>query len=69
MYFIPELINDWKSNNKKCAPFFNFDKIESYLDFGGIRIEDEYVITEKGSEILGKYIPKKINEIEQIMLD
>lgn len=69
MYFIPELINDWKSNNKKCAPFFNFDKIESYLDFGGIRIEDEYVITEKGSEILGKYIPKKISEIEQIMLD
>ncbi|MNQ42857.1 Xaa-Pro aminopeptidase [compost metagenome] len=67
IYFIPELFNDWKSNNKICAPFFNFDKIESYLDFGGIRIEDEYLITDDGSEILGKYIPKKISEIEQIM--
>ena len=69
IYFIPELFNDWKFNNKKCAPFLNFDKIESYLDFGGIRIEDEYVITENGNKILGQYIPKKISEIEQIMID
>lgn len=67
IYFIPELFLEWRSNNKKCASFLNFNKIETYLDFGGIRIEDEYLITEIGSNPLGKYIPKEVSELEQIM--
>ncbi|MBO0356183.1 MULTISPECIES: aminopeptidase P family protein [Flavobacteriaceae] len=67
IYFIPELFHEWKSNNVECAPFLNFPTIESYLDFGGVRIEDEYVITRSGSNLIGEYIPKEISEIEQIM--
>jgi Xaa-Pro aminopeptidase len=67
IYFIPELFYDWKQNNKQCAPFLNFDKIESYLDFGGIRVEDEYVISKNGNTLIGEYIPKEISELEEIM--
>lgn len=67
IYFIPELFYHWKSNNKECTPFLNFPIIESYLDFGGIRIEDEYLITEKDGNLLGKPIPKEVHEIEQLM--
>ena len=66
IYFIPELIQKWKSENK-LMDFLNYDKIEKYLDFGGIRLEDDLVITETGSEIIGKRIPIYINEIEELM--
>ncbi|MGM5470169.1 aminopeptidase P family protein [Flavobacteriaceae bacterium LMO-SS05] len=69
IYFNPELFYYWKSNNKHHEAFLNFNKIESYLDFGGIRIEDEYTVTEYGSELIGHYIPKKVSELEQIIGD
>ena len=68
IYFIPELIDIWKSENK-LADFINYDKVESFRDFGGIRIEDDILVTETGSRVLGKPIPKTVNEIEATMAE
>jgi len=65
IYFIPELINIWKSENK-LAEFINYDKVETYKDFGGIRLEDDVLITETGKKVLGKPIPKTVAEVEEI---
>jgi Xaa-Pro aminopeptidase len=65
IYFIPELIDRWRVENK-FTDFLNYEKIENYKDFSGIRIEDDVVITENGHQILGDPIPKTIEEIETI---
>jgi len=64
-YFIPELMEKWKSE-KKHTEFINYEKAEKYLDFGGVRIEDDVLITESGHKVLGKPIPKTIDEVEAI---
>jgi Xaa-Pro aminopeptidase len=64
-YFIPELIEKWKSE-KKFTEFINYSKIDKYMSIGGIRIEDDVLITEKGHKLLGKPIPKSVKEIESI---
>ncbi len=65
IYFIPALIDDWKASGH-CAEFINFDKLETYKDFGGLRIEDDLLITKDGCRFLGKdripYHPKDIEE-------
>ena len=66
IYFIPELIGIWKKENKN-ADFINYDKVMSYLDFGGIRIEDDVLVTADGVRVLGRPIPKTVREIEEIM--
>lgn len=66
IYFIPELYNLWKSENK-FAQFIDYDKVAEYLGFGGIRIEDDVLLTETGNRVLGKPIPKTITEIEALM--
>lgn len=66
IYFIPELIDQWKAE-KKFTDFINYDLIESYKDFGGIRIEDDILVTNKGYEVIGKPIPKTVSDIEDIM--
>lgn len=65
IYFIPPLINNWKKENKH-SDFINYQEVEKYLDFGGIRIEDDVLITGSGSKVLGPGIPKTIEEIENI---
>ena len=65
-YFIPALIDMWKSEGK-FTEFINYDKIETYKDFGGVRIEDDILITEDGYKLLGKPIPKTVAEIEETM--
>jgi len=65
LYFIPELIDRWKTENK-CSDFINYDMLEKYKDFGGIRIEDDILVTENGHRVLGKKIPKTIDEVEEI---
>lgn len=67
-YFIPELIDKYKSEGK-FKDFVNYDHLEKYKNFGGIRIEDDVLITENGSRVLGNPIPKTIQEIEEIMKD
>ncbi len=64
-YFIPQLIDQWKSENK-FTEFINYSKVEKWKDFGGIRIEDNVLITDKGNRLLGKPIPKTVKEIEAI---
>lgn len=64
-YFIPELIGKWKSEGK-FNEFLNYAKIEKYMPIGGIRIEDNVLITEKGHKLLGKPIPKTVKEIESV---
>jgi Xaa-Pro aminopeptidase len=66
IYFIPHLIDIWKSEGK-FAEFLNFEKIEEYKTFGGIRIEDDVFITETGYRVLGKPIPKSIAELKEIV--
>lgn len=65
LYFIPELIEQWKATNK-FAEFINYDKVDDYIGFGGIRVEDDYVITETGYRKLGKALAISINDIEEI---
>ena len=65
IYFIPELIEQWKANGTG-KDFIHFDKLEDYKNFGGIRIEDDLLITENGSKLLGDPIPKTVKEIEAI---
>ena len=65
IYFIPALIDDWRAKGH-CAEWLNFDKIESYKDFGGIRIEDDVLITADGCRFLGKKrIPYHVGELEE----
>jgi Xaa-Pro aminopeptidase len=65
IYFIPQLIDQWKSEGK-FKEFINYNKVEDWKDFGGVRIEDNVLITEKGHKLLGKPIPKTVSEIEAI---
>ena len=68
IYFIPALIDEWKAN-KHCADFLCFDELEKYKDFGGIRIEDDILITKDGCRFIGEdripYHPKDIEEFMQ----
>ena len=67
IYFIPALIDDWKASGH-CKEFLNFDKLETYKDFGGIRIEDDILITKDGCRFLGtKRIPYHPQELEAFM--
>ncbi len=69
IYFIPALIDDWKASGH-CKEFINFDKLETYKDFGGIRIEDDVLITKDGCRFLGKKrIPYHPKDIETFMAE
>jgi Xaa-Pro dipeptidase len=63
VYFIPSLVAAWKSK-KKFADFINYDAVEKVLGFGGIRIEDDVLVTTEGSRVLGNPVPKTIEEVE-----
>jgi Xaa-Pro aminopeptidase len=64
IYFIPELYAKWRSEGKH-KEFIDYDKVSTYLDFGGIRVEDDVLITDKGCRMLGKTAPKTVKEIEE----
>ncbi|MDZ7263968.1 MAG: aminopeptidase P family protein [candidate division KSB1 bacterium] len=64
IYFMPELIRQWKTE-KKHAQFINYDKVERTIGFGGIRIEDDVLVTAQGHRVLGSPIPKAVPEIEK----
>jgi len=64
-YFIPELIEKWKTEGK-FKEFINYNKIDAYLSIGGIRIEDDVLITDSGHKVLGKPIPKSVKEVELV---
>ena len=62
IYFIPALIEQWEKE-KINHSFINFSKLNEYLSFGGIRLEDDILVTETGARILGKRIPVTPEEI------
>jgi Xaa-Pro aminopeptidase len=66
IYFIPDLIQMWKKENK-LSEFINYSKAEEYIGFGGIRIEDDILVQKDGAKVLGKLIPKSIEDIEAVM--
>jgi len=67
IYFIPDLIKKWEAE-KINTDFINFDKIKKeYINFGGIRLEDDLLVTENGSQLIGKRIPITVEEVEETM--
>lgn len=67
IYFIPALIDSWRASGH-CKEWLNFDLLETYKDFGGIRIEDDILITKDGCRFLGKSrIPYHPKEVEDFM--
>jgi len=63
IYFIPELIDQWKANRHNIE-FINYEKVETYRNFGGLRNEEDFVVTATGCELLGKPKPKSIEDVE-----
>jgi len=66
IYLIPALIDRWGAE-ERCAEFINYDRLTAYRDFGGIRIEDDVLVTDVGFRILGTPIPKTAEDIEMMM--
>jgi Xaa-Pro aminopeptidase len=65
LYFIPELMDQCKAE-KKYLDFINYDKLDALRSFGGIRIEDDILVTADGYRVLGKPLAKKAAEIEAL---
>ncbi len=65
IYFIPQLIDQWQGENLH-SQYINYDKLAEYRDFGGIRVEDAYQITESGSKLMGDHLEIKIEDVERI---
>lgn len=63
IYFIPQLIDMWKAE-KMHADFINYEAVEAFKGFGGIRIEDDYLITADGARLLGDPVPKTVADLE-----
>ena len=66
IYFIPALIDQWEAEQKHSR-FINYAMLQDYRGFGGIRIEDDVLVTAKGYKELGRGIPKTVEDIEAIM--
>lgn len=65
VYFIPELMDLWKKENR-FKEFIDYERLETYRDFGGIRNEENYLITETDHRLLGKPKPRTIKEVESL---
>lgn len=65
LYFIPELIDRWRAQHR-FADFINYAALEAYRDFSGVRIEDDILVTQSGSRMLGDPIPKTIAAVEAL---
>ena len=69
IYFVPDLIAKWRAERPAAAEFVDFARVESYLDFGGIRLEDDMLITADGNRMLGeRRIPITTDEVEAAVL-
>jgi Xaa-Pro aminopeptidase len=66
IYFIPALIDRWRADGK-LRDFIRYDRLEAYREFGGIRIEDDVLITESGNRVLGPAIAKSVADVEAAM--
>ncbi len=66
IYFVPALIERWRAESKH-SDFINYDEAAKFIGFGGVRIEDDILITTTGARVLGKPIPKTIPEVESAL--
>ena len=66
LYFIPALIDQWKSENRH-AEFINYKEVDHFRQIGGLRVEDDVLVTNDGIRMLGEPIPKTIDEMETAM--
>jgi Xaa-Pro aminopeptidase len=66
IYFIPALIDAWRSEGR-FAEFIDYGRVEAFRGFGGIRIEDDVLVTEGKARVLGKPIPRDWKELEAWM--
>ncbi len=66
IYFIPALIGKWEQEDK-FRDFIDYDRVKTFVGFGGIRLEDDILVTDEGFRMLGKPIPKTVEEIEKFM--
>jgi len=65
IYFIPQLMDLWRSRHQ-CADFLDFDALDEWRDFGGVRNEEDYLITADGARRLGKAKPMTVDEVEAL---
>ena len=66
VYFIPALIDRWRGEGRH-TDFIDYDAVEHYRTFGGIRIEDDVLVTEDGARVLGPRIPRSVEDVERAM--
>lgn len=64
-YVIPALLSQWR-DEQRHADYINYDRASDFVDFGGIRIEDDVLVTNDGAELLGPEIPKTVSAVEAI---
>lgn len=67
LYFNPALIDEWEANNQ-LGSFINYEKLKAYRNLTGIRVEEDFVITENGSRLLGNPLAKTANQIEELRM-
>lgn len=67
-YFIPQLFEQWRAAGRS-ADFVDYDEVEQWMGLGGIRIEDDVLVTETSHRVLGPPIPKHAEDIEQVMAE
>jgi Xaa-Pro aminopeptidase len=65
IYFIPQLMDLWRSRGH-CAEFLDFDKLEEWRDFGGLRNEEDFLVTTDGARRLGPPKPVTVEEVETL---
>ncbi len=65
IYFIPQLMDLWRSQGT-CAQFIDFDELDEWRDFGGVRNEEDYLVTTDGARRLGPHKPQTVDEIERL---
>ncbi|NLI87056.1 MAG: aminopeptidase P family protein [Bacteroidales bacterium] len=65
IYFIPELIDLWQQNGTN-RDYINFDRVNEYRHFGGIRNEEDVLVTPTGHRVLGKPLAKTVEEVEAL---
>ena len=65
IYFIPQLMDQWKAEGKHME-FIQYDALHAYRDFGGARVEEDYAITESGARLIGKKFPIEVQEVEAV---
>ena len=65
LYFIPDLIDQWREENRH-PDFIEYENLDSWKDFGGVRIEDDVLVTADGHRVLGEPIPKTVEDVEKL---